>query len=232
MGEIDYDLFTIKADGSRETNLTNSPGVSEVEPNWSPDGQRIAFASERDLDDNDEIYTMRPDGSGVRRLTFTQNVFEGRPNWSPDGRMIAFQSATGDDFDIFTMLADGGDRTLLASTVAFDGLPAWAPDGRQIAFASDRDGDPEVFTMRADGNHPVNLTQNREVRRRPRLAAAPITVMFRVASRHRTCAARGRVLRSGNRRATVGRLCTRRNTPSGPDDAVYDFEVLRHPESS
>jgi TolB protein len=58
------------------------------------------------------------------------------------------------------MLADGGDRTLLASTDGFDGFPAWAPGGRQIAFASDRDGDPEVFTMRADGNDPVNLTQN------------------------------------------------------------------------
>ena len=159
-GEVDYDLFTIKADGSRETRLTNSPGVSEVEPNWSPDGRRIAFASERDLDGNREIHTMRPDGSGVRQLTFTQNVFEGRPNWSPDGRMIAYQGATGDDFDIFTMLADGGDQTLLASTDGFDGFPAWAPGGRQIAFASDRDGDPEVFTMRADGNNPVNLTQN------------------------------------------------------------------------
>ena len=83
-GEIDYDLFTIKADGSRETSLTNSRGVLEVEPNWSPDGQRIAFGDrDRDLDGNDEIYTMRPDGSGVRRLTFTRTssraVRIGRP---------------------------------------------------------------------------------------------------------------------------------------------------------
>jgi Tol biopolymer transport system component len=159
-GEVDYDLFTIKADGSRETKLTNSPGDDEVEPNWSPDGRRIAFVSDRD----GVIYTIRPDGSGVRRLTFTENVFDYRPNWSPDGRMIAFQSSTGDGFpDIFTMPANGGDRTLLASSDSFDGHPAWAPDGRQIAFASDRDGDPEVFTMRADGSHPVNLTQNQEV---------------------------------------------------------------------
>ena len=47
--------------------------------------------------------------------------------------MIAFQSATDDDFDIFTMPADGGDRTPLPSTEGFDGFPAWAPDGRQIA---------------------------------------------------------------------------------------------------
>ena len=95
----------------------------------------------------------------MRQLTFTQNVFEGRPNWSPDGRMIAYQGATGDDFDIFTMLADGGDQTLLASTDGFDGFPAWAPaDARSPSLATATA--TRRSTMRADGNNPVNLTQN------------------------------------------------------------------------
>ena len=67
-GEIDsHDILTMKADGTRERNITNSPGVDEIDPDWSPDGGRIAFASDRDGDD--EIYTMKPDGSRVRQLT-------------------------------------------------------------------------------------------------------------------------------------------------------------------
>ncbi len=67
-GEADNDLYTIKADGTRERNLTNSPGVQDLEPDWSPDGDRIAFAGERDGDS--EIYTLKPDGSRLRQLTF------------------------------------------------------------------------------------------------------------------------------------------------------------------
>ena len=66
-GQSDYDLFVMRADGRHERNLTNSPGVDEIHPDWSPDGDRIAFASDRDGDS--EIYTMKLDGSRVRQLT-------------------------------------------------------------------------------------------------------------------------------------------------------------------
>ena len=79
----------MRADGRHERNLTNSPGIDEVSPDWSPDGDRLAFASDRDGDF--EVYTMKPDGSRVRQLT-ANTASEDEPSWSPDGRTIAFTS--------------------------------------------------------------------------------------------------------------------------------------------
>ncbi len=156
-GETDYDLVTMKADGTGEKNLTNSPGISDDHPNWSPDGRKLAFASDRDGDL--EIYKMSPNGSNVQQLTF--NAFDDEhPNWSPDGRMIAFNSDRDDNFDIYVMRADGGGRRRLTFHPDGDAMPAWSPDGRMIAFASDRDGCCDVFTMRADGRAQVNRTSS------------------------------------------------------------------------
>lgn len=64
------DVFRIDAQGGVPTNLTNAPGVFDAFSAWSPDGERIAFSSNRDEDF--EIYTMdATDGGDVSRLTFT-----------------------------------------------------------------------------------------------------------------------------------------------------------------
>ena len=161
-GEIDYDILTMKADGTDERNLTNSPGVLDHEPNWSPNGRNIAFARAPDDDSNNDIYRMRPDGSNVRRLTRNDRDNE-FPNWSPHGRRIAFNSNRADEenFDVYTMRAGGGDVTRLTFNKAGDAFPAWSPDGRKIAFASDRDGAPDIFTMRADGRDETNRTNRK-----------------------------------------------------------------------
>jgi Tol biopolymer transport system component len=170
-GQADYDILTMKADGTRERNLTNSPGVQDGDADWSPNGRRIAFVSERDGDG--EIYTMKPDGSSVRQLTFNDGPFDGGPNWSPDGRKIAFDSdrdaveETPFQVEIYTMGADGGDQIRLTFDDLSDFLPAWSPDGRNIVFSSFRNAtleenpdNSEIYTMRADGSHLANLTQN------------------------------------------------------------------------
>jgi TolB protein len=157
-GETDYDVLTMKVDGGRERNLTNSPGVHDDHPNWSPDGRRIAFASERDGDL--EIYSMRPNGSNVRQLTFNPAEDE-HPNWSPDGRRIAFNRNTLDpaSFDIYTVRARGGGERRLTFDLA-SVMPAWSPNGRRIAFVSARDGCCDIFTMRADGTGQANRTND------------------------------------------------------------------------
>ena len=73
-------------------------------PLWSPDGERIAFASERD--GNPELYVMNADGSAVTRLTYNDaaDIF---PAWSPNGNKIAFQTAyTVTNSDIYITDSD------------------------------------------------------------------------------------------------------------------------------
>ncbi len=66
--EQDYDIWTLTIATGEARNLTANSTASEGYPSWSPDGQLIAFDSDR-TDDNSEIHVMRADGSQVHRVT-------------------------------------------------------------------------------------------------------------------------------------------------------------------
>jgi len=144
----DGEIYIINPDGSGKTRLTNSPG-DDATPVFSPDGQRIAFMSERDgtLD----IYVMSADGSDVSRLT-DHVAIDAFPTWSPNGEHIAFMSLRDGDCEVYVMNADGSAETNLTNQSSFDGHPAWSPDGQWIAFLSDRDGEYRWYFMAPDGS--------------------------------------------------------------------------------
>jgi Tol biopolymer transport system component len=100
----DADVFVMREDRSGLRNLTGHP-ANDFSPEWSPDGTRIAFRSDRD--GNHEIYVMEADGS--HPVNLTRSPQEDRsPEWSPDGTRIAFSSERGGERDIFVLGADGG----------------------------------------------------------------------------------------------------------------------------
>jgi len=87
------EIYVMNADGSEQTQLTDND-VSDLYPSWSPDGEKIAFTSFRDADDESEfnaIYVMNADdGSDVTRLT-DPNADYSTIDWgtntsSPDGK--------------------------------------------------------------------------------------------------------------------------------------------------
>jgi len=167
-GQTNYDIFTMKASGAEERNITNDPGPDDDAPNWSPDGRRVAFRSNRDGDA--EIYTVNPDGSRVRQLT-SNTSFDGFPNWSPNGRRIAFQSdrdvAEPFQVEIYTMRATGRDQRRLTFHAFPDFGAAWSPNGCTIAYfgfpdvtAEDPFANADVFTINVDGSDQENLTNN------------------------------------------------------------------------
>lgn len=120
-----YDIYTMKPEGSDLVRLTDSP-ADEEEPAWSPDGRKIAFASDRS--GKPQIYTMNADGSGTRRITRDGGT---TPSWSPTGKRIAFDRRG----DIYTIgVADRVERNVTRSKPACELDPAWSPNGRSIAF--------------------------------------------------------------------------------------------------
>lgn len=153
----DFEIVTVNADGTGETNLTNNPAL-DAGPQWSPDGSRIAFQSRRS--DEGDVWIMNADGSSPFNVTNNEAAFELHPSWSPDGTKIAYMSRTPFD-QIFVINADGTNNTFIAGTADADaGFPSWSPDGTKIAFATSRDGNAEIYVMNADGSNPVNLTQH------------------------------------------------------------------------
>jgi Tol biopolymer transport system component len=167
----DEDIWTVGPDGSEPVNLTaDSPRVDAV-PNYSADGQRIAFMSNRITAQNPsgdfELFVMGADGSDLKQLT-ANRLDDEEPTWSPDGRWLAFsrdfdpvQGKT--DMDVFKVRLDGtGERNLTRSRGVDDLQPEWSPSGRRIAFASERAGrkNLDIYTMRPDGTRWRRLTHS------------------------------------------------------------------------
>ena len=136
-------IYAMAADGSGQTNLSTNPG-QELDPAWSPDGDRIAFVRSIHAGGRPAVFVMNADGSGGGRLT--QNTVADRdPAWSPDGTQIVYAGRTdaGGPFRLFVMNADGTANrqlTLKGSDTADDLSPSWSPDGTRIAFSSSRPG--------------------------------------------------------------------------------------------
>jgi TolB protein len=123
--ELEQDIFVMAPDGSGVTRLTDAEGW-DTSPNWSPDGSRIAFVTERD--GNFEVYVMNADGSDPVRLTQSA-AYEWSPTWSPDGQLIAFTSTRDDydTYDVYVMAPDGSNQIRLTSDPANDIIPRWWP---------------------------------------------------------------------------------------------------------
>jgi TolB protein len=150
-----WDLFTIKADGSDPQQLTDTRDF-EQHPAWSADGKKILF-TRGDVMTNIDIYTMDADGSNVARLT-EHPERDQRGAFSPDGQTIAFVSQRDGDVAIWLIDIDGANPRKLVKGRE----PAFSPDGRRIAFTSSafHDND-EIYLIDLDGSNMVRLTDNR-----------------------------------------------------------------------
>lgn len=146
-------VWVIEGDGSRPRQLTFGSSFSG-DPAWSPNGDVIAFESERA--GVRDIWLTRPDGREPRNLT-PGPAAETDPAWSPDGRRLAF--ARGGD--IWTVGVEDGSEVRLTAGPSLEQNPAWSPDGAEIAFDSDRSGtDLDVWAVRTDGSGVRRLTDH------------------------------------------------------------------------
>ncbi len=151
IGFDNYEIYVMDADGGNQENLSNHP-VDDMEPDWSPDGTKIAFISNR----NNRVYQIYVmDADGTNQIRLTDGPWEKRePDWSPDGTKIAFTIGDGIPH-IDVMDADGNNRVRFEDEAS---EPSWSPDGGKIAFVSWKNNNHEIVVKGADGKGLERVT--------------------------------------------------------------------------
>lgn len=165
--EISPGIYTMNADGTRQTQLTTGPDGG---PAWSPDGSKIVFA--RCFFIVCQIYTMNGDGSGLTSITFG-STYDIGPDWSPDSTRIAFTrcvvgTVSHGSFgflscQIYTMNAVGADQTNVSNSSALDSSASWSPDATKIAFTRSENNVRQIYSMFADGTNQTRLSKDASV---------------------------------------------------------------------
>jgi Tol biopolymer transport system component/DNA-binding winged helix-turn-helix (wHTH) protein len=135
----------------------------DSDPDYSPDGRRIAFTSGR----NGSFGIWVSDGDGANpRLLFDGGAYvTGSPRWSPDGQKILFDTRAHDPAglgnpSLWMVDADGGQARRLSPPGAADVAPSWSRDGAWIYFASTRSGNLQIWKMPGQGGAAVQITRN------------------------------------------------------------------------
>jgi TolB protein len=131
-----FEIYVMRADtpegeGNQPVKLTNDTGAGfmNADPNWSPDGKKIAFTKDyggnSDPDNLADIIVMNADGSG-KNLTEDGPGYHAEPAFSPDGKWIAFASDRDGDWEIWKMRADGSSATQVTKNARYqDNNPDW-----------------------------------------------------------------------------------------------------------
>ena len=161
------EIYVMDANGGNLRNLTQHP-ARDFRPDWSPDGEQIAFISNRSKNEeilvgDDDIYVMDASGGNLRNLT-NHDAGDWSPDWSPDGKQIVFLSNRDGGINAYVMDADGQNVRRLTDYPPdgeFADMPDWSPDGKQIAFEWMQAGGSGIYVMNLNGRdvHPVSPPQ-------------------------------------------------------------------------
>ena len=144
-------IYSMNGDGTDQTELTFG-AVTDLAPEWSPDGSRILFL--REATQGSALFVMRSDGTGLKRVTpGSLNAYFG--SWSPAGDEIVFANGTC----LGIVRADGTSRRRLLCG-GFSESPKWSPAGDLIVFSyvPPSGGFNLLWTIHPDGTGLSELT--------------------------------------------------------------------------
>lgn len=155
-------IFLSRVGGQKPIDLTEDSDVDNTHPTFSPDGQQIAFRSERN---GGGIFLMGATGESVKRLSNLGS----NPSWSPDGKeVVCATEGVGDPLgrgttsQLWAFQVSSGEKRLITKGDAVQ--PSWSPHGQRIAYWGLRGagGQRDIWTIDAKGKEqPVSVTDDR-----------------------------------------------------------------------
>lgn len=150
-----FQLFVADADGFNPQPVVGSPEPL-LSPNWSHDGQRLAYVSFEK--GNSAIYIQNV-ATGARELVSSGKGINGAPAFSPDDRYLAMTLSYSGNPEIYIKDLTTGQKRQITNHWAIDTEPAWSPDGKSIYFTSDRGGRPQIYRVAASGGKATRITR-------------------------------------------------------------------------
>ncbi len=153
------ELFTIPTDKGDVRRLSQTPSAREGLPVWSPDGQWIAFVSDRS--GRDEVWLCDEQG-GKQKKVSDSDTQKSQLAWSPDAKALLY-AASDKKLHKYTLATEKTTAVAQGEVIGFGGAavnnPQWSPDGKWIAYTKmDPSLLPHVYVVSADGGIERRIT--------------------------------------------------------------------------
>jgi TolB protein len=143
----DTDLMVFALETGKAQRVLDQVAL-QMWPAWSPDGNRLVYASMHCSGDCgriiQELWIADPRGGWARQLLLTHSLCQ-QPSWSPNGKRITFSSDKSGNYDIWVVDLETWALEQITVDQGLDVKPAWSPDGKKMAFVSTRSGIMEIW---------------------------------------------------------------------------------------
>src|SRR5262249_37444985 len=155
---FDANVWRIDLEGSPAPRRLIASNLHDSGAQYSPDGSRIAFRSNRG--GNDEVWVSDSEGGSTVRLSSFGGPTTGSPQRAPDGRTTLGDSRPSASADIFSAGADGANLRRITDAPSDEVLPRFSRDGKPFYFASNRGGAWQIWKQPLAGGPARQITRH------------------------------------------------------------------------
>ncbi len=167
--------------------ITDGDDWNDTDPQWSPDGTRIAFVSDRtghefDLGHDSDVWTISATGGQLTKIS-TGSGPDRQPRWSPDGKWIAFVSSPTEDGPAQIDIAPSAGGRAAAADPTLDLIPSdlqWSSDGKSLYFGAGVKGEYHIFRIDRATQRLIQVTVGARSVRSPSIATSGTSIAYLV----------------------------------------------------